>query len=153
MSELIRAFARGRFDGDAIDAVRHRHARYFRDRCRSGGDVVWREWADVSVALDHEIRCGTVDDALTVAIAVAPAVQNLPGATASLSARLDELLAAGEDASPELRARGLLWSTVLYPSESQDLASVGTWTARRLAELTELARESGDGRPCSRCSS
>ena len=145
MSELVRAFASGRLDAEAMDAVRHRHARYFRDRCRAGGDVVWREWADVAVALDHELRRGSVDDALTAAIAAAPAVQNAPGATASLQARLDELLEADVEASPELRARALLWSTALHPLEAEDLASVGMWTARRLAEATALARESGDG--------
>ena len=145
MSELVRAFASGQLDADAIEQVRQRHARYFLDRCRAGGDIIWREWADIAVALDHELRRGSVDDALAAAIAAAPAVQNAPGATASLQARLDVLLDADAEASPELRARALLWSTALHPHEADDLASVGMWTAQRFAEATALARESGDG--------
>lgn len=145
MSALVRAFASRLLVGASANALRQRHARYFRARCLAGGEVIRREWADIAAALDHEMRDGTVDDALSLAIAVAPALQNLPGAAAVLTTRLDDLLVAGIEARPELQARALIWSTVLRPREADDLAAVAAWTSQRLAEATTLARESGDG--------
>jgi predicted ATPase/DNA-binding CsgD family transcriptional regulator len=145
MSALVRAYAGTLLDVAALSALRHRHARYFRARCLAGGEVVRREWADIAAALDHEMRNGTVDDALSLAIAVAPALQNLPGAAAALTTRLDDLLHAGAEARPELQARALVWSTVLRPREADDLAAIAAWMSQHLADATALSRESGDG--------
>ena len=72
----------GRVHGSA-DAMRDRHAAYFRNRSMAGADVVRREWPDIAAALDHEINNGRLDDALAVAVALAPEVQEVPGAAAA----------------------------------------------------------------------
>ncbi|MEO6510470.1 MAG: hypothetical protein ABIO16_05730, partial [Nocardioides sp.] len=143
----VRSYVRHLLDVDGLgDGVRERHARYFRNRGRFGPDVVRREWADVAAALDHVIRTGRFDDGLAAAVALAPDVQEIPGAAASLHDRIDQLLRGGEAVPPELRARALLWSTTNYPDGiAQDMQRVGLWTAQRLADATEAARESGDG--------
>jgi DNA-binding CsgD family transcriptional regulator/predicted ATPase len=142
----VRAFARQLLDsGEHAGSVRDRHARYFRNRGRFGADAVRREWADVSAALDHLIRSGGFDDGLAAAVALAPDVQEIPGASASVQARIAELMARGEAVPGELHARALLWSTTLFPQGvAADMQRVGLWTAQQLAAATEAARESGD---------
>jgi DNA-binding CsgD family transcriptional regulator len=126
--------------------VRDRHARYYHDRGRAGADVVRREWPDIAAALDHEMDTGRFDDALATAVALAPDVQEVPGAVASLEERITELLARQELVPSRLRAQALMWSTRTFPDgESADVQRFGLWTAQRLAEATALARESGDG--------
>ena len=129
----------------SADAVRDRHAAYYRSRARAGADIVRREWPDIAAALDHELTHGRLDDALATAVALAPAVQEVPGAAAG-SDLLRDLLERGEVVSDTLRARALLWSTTAHPEgASADLQHLGVWTTQRLAEATRLARESGDG--------
>ncbi len=144
---LVRGFARRLLDlDDSADAVRDRHAAYYRSRARAGADVVRREWPDIAAALDHELTHGRLDDALATAVALAPAVQEVPGAAAGVQDLLRDLLERGEVVSDTLRARALLWSTTAYPEgASADLQHLGVWTTQRLAEATRLARESGDG--------
>jgi DNA-binding NarL/FixJ family response regulator/predicted ATPase len=144
---LVRAFASRLLAsaGNAVE-VRDRHARYFHDRGRAGGEVVRREWPDMAAALDHEMHMGRIDDALAAAIALAPEVQEAPGVVASLEGRINEMLASGDQVPRKLRAQALMWSTRTFPDgESADMQRFGIWTAQRLAEATSLARESGDG--------
>ena len=144
---LVRGFAKRLLDADeSADAVRDRHAAYYRNRGMAGADVVRREWPDIAAALDHELTHGRLDDALAAAVALAPEVQEVPGAAAGVQDLLRELLEKGEHVSDTLRARALLWSTTAYPDgASSDLQNLGVWTTQRLAEATRLARESGDG--------
>jgi DNA-binding CsgD family transcriptional regulator len=151
MRDPVRAFALDQLGSRDLDAARRRHANYFRDRCRAGTDVAAREWPDIAQALDFTLRHGIVDDPLIVGAAASPALRRLAGVGAHLRASLDRLAEAGPDGSPgkarpdpELRSRAMLWSTVLFPIHADDLATVGLWTAQRLAEATALARESGD---------
>lgn len=148
--EGVRSFVRHRPPpGGAVgdtEAIRDRHARYFRNRSRAGSAVVRREWADIAVAIDHAISHGRIDDALTAAVALAPEVQEIPGAEAALQERINELLATNEPVPDGLRAQALMWSARAYPAGVvADVQRVGLWTAQRLAEATTLARESGDG--------
>ena len=144
---LVRVFARRLLNADgSVDDVRDRHAAYYRNRGRAGADVVRREWPDMAAALDHEIGNGRVDDALAVAVALAPEVQEVPGAAAGIEDRLRELLDRGDRVPEMLRARAMLWSGTAYPDgASADLQRLGMWTAQRLSEATRLARESGNG--------
>jgi DNA-binding CsgD family transcriptional regulator/predicted ATPase len=144
---LVRGFARRLLEvDDSADGVRDRHAAYFRNRGMAGADVVRREWPDIAAALDHELTHGRLDDALAAAVALAPAVREVPGAAAGVQDLLRDLLDRGEHVSDTLRARALLWSTTAYPEgASSDLQHLGVWTTQRLAEATRLARESGDG--------
>ena len=144
--ELVRGFARQRLDEDLGIRVRDRHARYFSSRGKAGLEVVRRDWPDIVAALDHEMDTGRLDDALAAAVAMAPAVQEVPGAAASLEQRITELLEANQHVPAALQARALMWSTHSYPQDAaDDMQRFGLWTAQRLAEATRLARESGDG--------
>ncbi|MBF4767675.1 hypothetical protein ISU10_07840 [Nocardioides agariphilus] len=145
--QLVRGFSQSRIDPDARAAARDRHTRYFTDRARAGLEVVRLEWPDIVAALDHEMSTGRrLDDALAAAVALAPEVQEVPGAVASLEQRIDELLEKDAHVPDSLRARALLWSTSRYPGGSaDDMQKLGLWTAQRLAEATTLARQSGDG--------
>ena len=145
--EPVRSFARRRLAETPLDdATRDRHATYFLNRARAGGEVVRRAWPDIAAALDHELDHGRFDDALASAIALAPELQEAPGAVASLQDRIAELLDKGEEVPDRLRAQALMWSTSTYSDgESADMQRFGLWTAQRLAEATALARESGDG--------
>ena len=68
-----RGFARRRLAESPLDeATRDRHATYFLNRARAGGEVVRRAWPDIAAALDHELDHGRFDDALASAIALAP---------------------------------------------------------------------------------
>jgi DNA-binding CsgD family transcriptional regulator len=145
-SALTRGFARGRLHDHEWAAVRDRHARYFSDRGKAGLEVVREEWADIVAALDHEMDTGRFDDALATAVALAPEVQEVPGAVASLEQRITDLLESNEHVPPRLYARALMWSTHNHPDgASADVQRFGLWTAQRLAEATALAREAGDG--------
>ena len=145
--EPVRSFARRRLAETTLDeATRDRHATYFLNRARAGGEVVRRAWPDIAAALDHELDHGRFDDALASAIALAPELQETPGAVSSLQDRISELLDKGEEVPDRLRAQALMWSTSTYSDgESADMQRFGMWTAQRLAEATALARESGDG--------
>ena len=145
--EPVRSFARRRLAETTFDeATRDRHATYFLNRARAGGEVVRRAWPDIAAALDHELDHGRFDDALASAIALAPELQETPGAVASLQDRIADLLDKGEEVPDRLRAQALMWSTSTYSDgESADMQRLGLWTAQRLAEATALARESGDG--------
>ncbi len=145
--ELVRAYSLSRIDPGVRSAARDRHSRYFTDRAKAGADVVRREWADVVAALDHEMSTGRrLDDALAAAVALAPAMQEVPGAAASRDQRIAELLEKNAPISDSLRARALLWSASRYPgSAADDMQRLGLWTAQRLAQATTLARQSGDG--------
>jgi predicted ATPase len=145
--ELVRGFARRRLDADGLAAeVKDRHATYFLNRARAGGEVVRRAWPDIAAALDHELDHGRFDDALASAVSLAPELQETPGAAASLQERIAELLERGEEVPDRLRAQALMWSTSTWSDgESADMQRFGLWTAQRLAEATTLARESGDG--------
>jgi DNA-binding CsgD family transcriptional regulator len=126
--------------------VADRHARYFTDRGRAGAEVVRREWPDIAAALDHQLDCGRLDDAFAAAVALAPEVQEVPGAAASLEDTIRELLAADGHVPDHLRARAVMWSTRSFPAgAAADMQAFGLWTAQRLAEATALAREAGDG--------
>ena len=145
--EPVRSFARRRLAETTFDlATRDRHATYFLNRARAGGEVVRLAWPDISAALDHELNHGRFDDALASAVAIAPELREAPGAVASLQDRIAELLERGEEVPERLRAQALMWSTSNYPDgESADMQRLGLWTAQRLAEATAVARESGDG--------
>ena len=143
----VRDFARSMLLADPIaDEVRVRHARYFGQRGMAGTEVVRREWPDMVAALDHQMATGLLDDALAAAVALAPEVQEVPGAVASLEKRITELLDKGEQVPARLRAQALIWSTGGYTEQTaHDMQCLGLWTAQHLAEATRLARESGDG--------
>ncbi|MBF4761921.1 hypothetical protein ISU07_02170 [Nocardioides islandensis] len=143
----VRRFARHLLvSGDLADGVRDRHALYYGNRGRAGADIVRREWPDIAAALDHALDTGRLDDVLAAAVALAPDVQEVPGAKASLEERIGDLLARDQPVPDRLRAQALMWSTSTFTGgESGDMQRVGLWTARRLAEAAGLARESGDG--------
>ena len=104
--EPVHSFARRRLAETALDeATRDRHATYFLNRARAGGEVVRRAWPDIAAALDHELDHGRFDDALASAIALAPELREAPGAVASLQDRIAELLDKGEEVPDRLRAQ------------------------------------------------
>jgi predicted ATPase/DNA-binding CsgD family transcriptional regulator len=144
---FLRALLRRRLEADhRLNEVKDRHARYFTDRGRAGVEVVRREWPDIAAALDHNLGNGRFDDALVTAVALAPELQEVPGAAASLEDTINELLAVDGHVPPRLRAQALMWSTRTFPDGvAADMQRFGLWTARRLAEATSLAREAGDG--------
>ena len=144
MPTLMRAFALERLHDDNEDLVRERHSRWFRARCSAYPENVRREWPDVAAALDTAVRGGHVGEALHAAVDAAPALTGVPGASAALRRKIDDLVAVDGEAEPALATRALLWGT-LQPSDRRGVVeSIGRWTSDRLTHALALARSSGD---------
>jgi len=121
--EPVRSFARRRLAETTLDeATRDRHATYFLNRARAGGEVVRRAWPDIAAALDHELDHGRFDDALRMfeqVVGLAPdsfrGYSSL-GATHFMKDQTDDAIAAFEKSlsiRPSYQAASNL-GTLLY---------------------------------------
>ena len=131
-------------EGGGESRARDAHADYWASCCRTNPATATRAWPDVLAALDWRVVAGQRDEALQLAVAMAPALTSSPGAEASLLPLVESVLGDGSVSDEALVARTLMWATVHSPAKDTGIAAYGAWTARRLRTSIELARSSRD---------
>lgn len=139
----VRAFAADRLatSGGRAEALR-RHDQLIRARCRAAHPLQPHEVADVLATLDRAQLSGSVDAALELALVAAGATA-APGATATVAARVEELLERPGD-DEVLAARALVWSVTHRSTDVEDHHAFAAWTRTRVERAIRTARTSGD---------
>ena len=150
MLDTVREFAYERaIEGDDLDAIALRHARFFLDYCEHAAEQAARSdrrhWLDrlaqergnIRVAFERLLRAGAVDEALRLAIAFARA---LPWDAHAYEVRglLSLALAAETPVSLARRASAMYWDGRL--ALSQGRYADAEW---RLAVALQAARDAG----------
>src|ERR687897_167523 len=147
MLETMRVYARERLEESGrADALQRRHATYFLElaeraepQLRGPEQEVWlhpleTDYDNFSAAIDWALRH---DPEMAVRLSGALAwFWNLGGHRSEARRRLDEVLAAGQNATPASRARALAWAAFLgFAEGAQDRA------AAQAEEAHELSKE------------